>query len=520
VTARTLAQAGLVVTIAFSISRVLGWLRLIVITATTPSTSDLDAFFAAYRIPDLMFQLVAAGALGSALIPVVSGLFATGEEDRAWRVVSSIANVMLIVLLVLALAFAISAPIVVPLITPGFDAVTTDRTVELTRLMLLSPILLALGSVVTSALNARGWFAASAIAPIVYNLAIIGAAILLTPSLGVIALAVGVVAGSLGHLVIQLGPLRAAGYRHRAIADIREPDTRKTLRLMAPRAIGMASSQITFIVATILASGVAGGISAFNVAFALLQLPIGVIGVPLGIVLLPSLSREAALSEEREFIRLVTRSLRLLLFVMLPIAALGMVVRQEVVTVLFGYGEFGARAIAMTADTLLLFLVGLPAHAAIVVLARAFYARQDTTTPVLAAILAVVINSSLAVVLVGPLGLPGLALAIAIAAWIEALVLVAILDRRVALELAPLARVSLETALAAVAGAVAATTVLLVLRPILGANPGVLVMLVEAALATALGGLAFAAVALALRIPELPSIVGIMVDLVRRRGGP
>jgi putative peptidoglycan lipid II flippase len=520
VTARTLAQAGLVVTTAFLASRLLGGLRLIVVTASAPTTRDLDAFLAAYRLPDLMFQLVAAGALGSALIPMVSGLLAQDQDERAWRLVSSIANLMLVALLVIGVLLEIAAPVVVPLITPGFDAPTTARTIELTRLMLLSPILLALGAVATSALNAQGRFGAAALAPIFYNLAIIAAALLLTPSLGIFALAVGVVAGSLAHLLVQLGPLRGAGYRHRPIADLADADTRRTLQLLGPRALGLAASQITFLVATTLSSDLGvGAIAAFTVAFALLQLPIGVIGVPLGIVLLPSLSREAALSEEGEYVRLVTRSVRLLLFVMLPIAALGFVLRTDVVSILFAYGAFGEQAVPQTAETFGVFLVGLPAHACIAVLARAFYARQDTTTPVVAAIVAVAINSSLAIALVGPLGLPGLALAIAIAAWIEAVVLVAILDRRVGLELGGMARVMLETVVAAGAAAAVASGVLAVVPPVPGASPGTIALLVEATLATVAAGLTFAAVAVALRIPELPSIVGVMVDLVRRRRG-
>jgi putative peptidoglycan lipid II flippase len=521
VTARTLVRAGLVVTAAFLISRVLGWVRLIVITASV-DTPDLDPFFAAYRIPDLMFQVVAAGALSSALIPVVSGLLATDEDQRAWRLVSTVANGMLIALLGLAVAFALAAPIVVPAITPGFDAVATAETVELTRVMLLSPILLALGAVATSALNARGRFGPSAVAPIVYNLSIIGAAVLLAPSMGVMGLAVGVVAGSACHLLVQLRPLRDAGFRYLPVADLGDSDTRRTLALLAPRALGLGASQVTFLVATTLASSQTGGITAFTVAFALLQLPIGVIGVPLGVVLLPSMSREMALGGATEYVRLITRSVRLLLFVMLPIAALGMVLRRDIVILLFGHGQFTPRDIQLTADTLFAFLAGLPAHAAIAILARAFYARQDTRTPVAAAILAVLINSSLAVVLMGPLGLPGLALGIAVAAWIEALVLLGLLHRRVVgLELVGLGRVLLEAGVGSAAAAGAALFVVRLVQPVTSsADLDKLVVLFEAVAATAAGGLAFLAVALALRIPELPSIVSVMVDLVRRRGRP
>ncbi|HEY7701007.1 MAG TPA: lipid II flippase MurJ, partial [Candidatus Limnocylindrales bacterium] len=172
-TAATLARAGLIVSGAFLVSRVLGWLRLVVIANAVPDTRELDAFFAAFRIPDLLFQLVAAGALSSALIPVVASVVATDGYARAWRVVSTVANLMLIVLLVLAGIVLVFADRLVPLYTAGFDPVTMARTIELTRIMVLGPIFLALGAVATSVLNTQGRFAAAAIAPIVYNLAII-----------------------------------------------------------------------------------------------------------------------------------------------------------------------------------------------------------------------------------------------------------------------------------------------------------------------------------------------------------
>ncbi len=207
--ARGIARAGLIVTSAFLVSRILGSVRLIVIGATFGAGPDLDAFLAAFRIPDFIFQLVAAGALSSALIPVVAGLLATGQEVRAWRVASTVATLMLAALLVLAVIVAIAAPVLVPVITAHFSPDQIQRTIELTRVMLLSPILLAGGALATSLLNARGRFAASAVAPIVYNVAIILAAVFLAPWLGIVGLAIGVVLGAAGHLGIQLLPLRA-----------------------------------------------------------------------------------------------------------------------------------------------------------------------------------------------------------------------------------------------------------------------------------------------------------------------
>src|SRR5215218_5246351 len=206
-TARALARAGLTVAGAYFVSRVLGWVRIVVITNQFHAGTELDAYFAAFRLPDAIFQLVAAGALSSAMIPVLATLFSRNEEDHAWRVVSTVLNIMLLALSALAAIVAIFAPQIVPIFTPGFDAVGTELTVRLTRIMLLSPVLLALGAVASSVLNARGRFGAAAIAPSVYNIAIIVAAVFLGPIIGVEALAIGVVFGSLLHLGVQIVPV-------------------------------------------------------------------------------------------------------------------------------------------------------------------------------------------------------------------------------------------------------------------------------------------------------------------------
>ncbi len=513
-----LARAGLLVSGAFLVSRLLGWVRLVVI-GNTFEAPELDTFFAAFRIPDLIFQLVAAGALSSAVIPIVSGLLERDEPAHAWRIVSTIINLMLVALACLAVALFVLAPAVMSAITPGFGPEQLERTVGLTRIMLLSPIFLAMGSVATSVLNAGGRFAASAIAPIVYNLAIIAGALFLAPSLGVEGLAAGVVAGSLGHLFVQLRPLVRMGFRYEPRIDQGDPGARRALGLMAPRAFGLGASQVTFIVVTALASTLTvGAVADFNIAFTLLQIPIGVIGVPLGIVLLPSLSRDAAVGREVAFAGLLTRAIRLLLYVMIPIAALAAVLRRELVEILFGDGRIAEVDLDRIAETLLWFLIGLAAHALIAVLARAFYARQDTLTPVLVAIAAVAINTTLAIVLVGQLGLSGLALAIAVAAWLEALVLLVILRWRIAgLRLAGVVRVAVQAIIGTlIAGALAFGTAALIGRAI-EPDPSKLALVADVALVSTVFGLVYAGVSIVLRIPELAPIVEVvMVDLIRR----
>ena len=519
---RSIARAGMIVTGAFLISRVLGWLRVVVISTIFGASRDLDAFFAAFRIPDLIFQLVAAGALGSALIPVLAGLLSTGEPGRAWRVANTVTNLVTAALVVLAVIGIVLAPWLVPLITPGFDGPTTRLAVELTQIMLLSPIFLGLGAVATSILNARDRFAAAALAPAIYNLAIIGAALLLAPSMGVHALAIGVVAGSILHIAVQVPALRQVGFRYRPHAQPRDPASREALLLMVPRAIGLGVSQITLIVSTALASGVAiGAVTAFNVAFTMLQIPIGLIGVPLAMVILPTMSRDLARGEVESYLRMVVRAIRLLLFAMLPISLIGMVVRTPAVSLLFDYGEFGARGVQLTAEALLFFLVGLAAHSLIAVLARAFYAGKDTLTPVIAAVIAVVVNVGLGLALVGPVGLGGLSLAIALGAWAECAFLVAVLRRRhPTFDVRSIGQAFVTSGVAAAAAGLAAIVVFRLLEGSFGPGAGKVADFVLLTLPSAVGVVVFVAVSAGLRIPELRTILEVMADVVRRPRAP
>jgi putative peptidoglycan lipid II flippase len=521
-TTRTLARAGIIVTVAFAISRILGYLRYVVIAAAVPDPSQLDSFFAAFRIPDFLFQLVAAGALSSAMIPVVAGLFAKDEDAHAWRVVSTVTTLMLSALAVLALLVLVFAPVLVPIITPGFNEAQLAQTVELTRVMVLSPLFLAAGAVATSVLNAKGRFGAAALAPIIYNVAIIVGALLFVPPFGVVGLAIGVVLGALGHLLVQLPVMRGIGARITPRVELGDADARKTLVLMAPRALGLGAVQVVFLVMTSLASTLAtGAIAAFTFAFAVLQIPIGVIGVPLGIVLLPSLSRESALGDADAFRRLLVRALRLLAFVMVPITAIGFVVSADVTRLLFDYGATDEPLLVATTAALQAFLLGLTAHSLIAVLARAFYARQDTLTPVLAALVAVALDIAFAIVLVGPFGVVGLAGAIAIGAWVEAVILAVILRHREAgLGLGSVVRVGLVTTVLALLGAAAAFLVNNALVTAWGQDTLQVLVLVRLVAATAAGGLVVVAGAAALRMEELRTIVGVMADLIRRRGRP
>ena len=450
------------------------------------------------------------------MIPVLARLFSNNEEDHAWRVVSTVLNVMLIVLFSLSVVVAIFAPQIVPIITPGFDAVGTELTVRLTRIMLLSPILLAMAAVASSVLNARGRFGAAAIAPSVYNIAIIVGAIVLGPTLGVEALAIGVVFGSLLHLGVQLIPFVREKFHLSFDVDLSDSNSRQVLLLMAPRALGLGANQITFVVATMLATGVGvGAVTSYNIAWTLMQIPLGVIGFPLGIVLLPSLSRAVASGSSREFGRMIVGSVRLLLWIMLFVTAVGIVVRRQVVNMLFvGLDE---HAQSLTADTLSFLLLGLCGYSLVIVFARAFYSGHDTRTPVITALFDMSTAVVVSLATVGTMGLSGIALGMSCGAFAEASALGILLWRRTpGTGLESVIRPFFVFAVGALLAAFVAALVIRVTDPVFGPDPGRLILFVQVALAGGAAALAYALYTRLLRIPELQQTIDITRSLIGR----
>jgi len=512
-TGRDLARAGMVVTAALFASRILGWVRVAVIAASLGIGRELDIYTAAFRIPDFLFQLVAAGALASAVIPTIAALVAAGEQSRAWRVVSTVANLLLLLLAALAAVTFVAAPAIAPLIAPGFDAAATDRLVELTRILLFSPIFLALSAVATSVLNSTGRFAASVVAPIAYNLVIIAAALVLVPPFGLAGLAWGTVAGAAANLLVQVAPVfRRVHFQYTPRIDLGDAEARRTLVLLGPRAIGMAGSQLTLLLLTTLGSTLAAGaIGAFGLAFTIFQIPLGTIAYPLGIVALPALARRVAAGEIEEYVALVTRALRLLGFVMLPVACIAGGMALEVVDLVVHFGRVGQSGIELTGAAFVGFLAALPSEAIIIVLSRAFFAARNTWIPVLAALASVVVAVGTAVALVGPLGILGLALGVTVASWVEALLLLAAFrSRHAGFGLLRLGRAHLWYAAAAVAGGLAADRAYDALAAVLPAHPGIVPAALALGGAGAVGLAVYVALAALLRVPELGATVRLL----------
>jgi putative peptidoglycan lipid II flippase len=303
--------------------------------------------------------------------------------------------------------------------------------------------------------------------------------------------------------------------------DLGDPNSRQVLTLMAPRAIGLGANQITFIIATTLATGVGvGAVTAYNVAWTVLQIPLGVIGFPLGVVLLPSLARAIAQGSVREFGTLIVRSVRLVLWIMLFITAVGIVLRRQAVTLLFSPG-LDAEAISLTSDTLSFLFLGLAAHSLVIVFARAFYSGHDTRTPVITAVFDMVICVVIGAATVGSLGLSGIALGLAAGAWAEASALGILLWRRT-----PGAGLEgiLQPLVLFIGGAIlAGIATLLVVRltdPYVGSEPGRIALALQIVLAGGAGAAVYAIYTKLLKIPELDQSIDMFRSLARRRGKP
>lgn len=434
---QSVAGAASIVALGFIGSRLLGLVRSIAIADAFGTDPELSAYWVAFRLPDLVFQVLAGATLSAAFIPVFSRVAVHSGEQGAWRLASSVLNLVSIATVVLAgLAFLL-APWIVPLLAPGLgeetgrEAELRAQAIELTRFMMLSPLFFGVSGMLTGILNARQHFIAPAVAPMIYNLSIILGAVFLADRWGVHGLAWGVVIGSLGHLLVQVPALAASGMRWTPSFEWASEAVQDVLRLMGPRVIGLAATQINFIVVIFFASFISDeAISAMNYAFLMMMLPVGVIGMAISTAVFPTLSQQAAASEFDALRHSTSRALRTILFLAIPASAGLLVLAEPSVRLLLERGAFGVDSTDLVVGALMLYAVGIFGHAGIEILSRGFYALSDTRTPVTVAVGAVLLNILLSAALVAPFGVEGLALAASITAAVEFTILVRLLRDR------------------------------------------------------------------------------------------
>ncbi len=418
----SLATAVSIVALGFLASRLLGVVRTVVIAHQFGTTPDLDAYFVAFRLPDLIFQLLAGATLGSAFIPAFARAMSDRGEDEAWRLASSVLNLVVAATLVAAALGLLLAPWIVPVTAPGLGDDTgqglqlTSLAVDLTQIMMISPVLFAISGMFMGILNARHHFFATALAPVFYNIAIIVGALI---SDDVKVLAFAVVIGALLHMLVQIPALAIAGMRWQPSWDWRDRAVREVGRLMGPRVVGLAAYHFNFVIATFFASGVGiGAISAVNYAWLIVMTPLGLFGMAISTALFPRLA-EQAVRDEGELRDTLAGALRMILYLTVPASVGLMVMAAPLTAFLLRSGAFDASSSDLVVGALVFYAVGLFAHSGIEILSRGFYALADTRTPVTFALVSMAVNLVLSIILVIPFGVNGLAVALSIATIVE-----------------------------------------------------------------------------------------------------
>lgn len=375
------------------VSRLLGVVRDRILASSFGAGDALDVYYAAFRLPDTIYNLLVLGVISAGLIPVFSGLLARGGKKEAFVLTSRMLNIILILVVIFCGISFLFAPQLIALITPGFPAEKTELVVRLSRVMFLSPIFLAISAIFSSILQSLKKFLIYALAPLFYNFGIIFGALVLVPKMGIIGLAWGVVIGAFCHMLIQALPLKNAGWKWKPELGLRDKHVREVAKLMLPRTLSLGVSQINFFILTLFASTMTGGsLAVYNFSYNLQSFPLGVFGVSLGVAALPVLSEYAAKNKKKEFAKTFSATLRQTMFFIIPVAALTYVFRAQIVRLILGAGLFSWYDTRLTAGSLAIFCIALFAQGAYPLVIRAFYALKDTKTPLIAGVATVLVN--------------------------------------------------------------------------------------------------------------------------------
>jgi putative peptidoglycan lipid II flippase len=421
----SITTAAVFVALSSLASRLLGVWRDRVLAGTFGAGPELDMYYAAFRIPDLIFNLLVLGALSAGFIPVFTKIikdmkcndkfcYTDSPNKEAWELANNVLNVVVLVLLGISLFGITLAPLVTHFIVPGFSGEEKNITIILTRIMFLSPIFLAISGVLGGILQSFKRFLIFSLAPIMYNVGIIIGAIFFVPHMGLYGLAWGVVLGAFLHAIIQIPTVRSLGFRYKLFIKFCDQNLRQIMKMMIPRTLSLAISQINLVVITIIASSLPGGaLSAFNFANNLQSFPVGIFGISFAVAAFPALAEYAF--NEKKLIENFSRTVRQILFFVIPSTALLIILRAQIIRVVLGSGQFDWQATVLTMDSLGFFAISLFAQALIPLLVRVFYARQNSRTPFFIGLISVVANIVLSIPLSHKFGASGLALAFSLA---------------------------------------------------------------------------------------------------------
>ncbi len=436
--------ASLLLIATLTLSNVLGLFRDRFLTKNI-ATSELDIYYAAFRIPDLIFNILILGAISSAFIPIFSDYIANKKEKDGFKMTSSLMNLSAMIMIISAILLFALMPYLVPLVVPKFDGERLAQTIKFSRLLMLTPIFFSLSYIAGGVLNSFKRFLSYSLAPLFYNAAIIFGAAVLAPRYGLVAVIYCVIAGAILHFLIQIPTLVGLGFKYSFSFNYKDNSIKRIVRLMIPRTIGMGVNQFMLIAYTSIASSLAAGsIAAFELSNNIQTMPIVVFGTSFATAVFPTLTAKISENDKAGFAFYFDRAIRSLAFLLIPSTVLLFLLKAQVVRLILGSGKFSWDDTRITSMTLGFFALSLLAQGLIGLLARAFYALKDTRTPmwtsIVTAVLSIVIGYPLAKYgfslsvlgneLVAVKGVPGLALAFSIASFVNAIALFVILAKK------------------------------------------------------------------------------------------
>lgn len=386
-TTKSITAAAYVLAASSIISALLGLLRDRLLAGRFGAGEELDIYYAAFRIPNLVYGLLVSGGIIAAFLPVFSEYF-NKDKKKAWDLTSNSLNVFLLFSILICGLLFIFAPYLVRFVVPGFSAEHKELTVLLTRIMFLSPIFFGVSNIFASILQYFNHFIVFALSPIFYNLGIIFGILVLAPHFGVVGLAFGVVIGALFHWIIQIPSAFINGFKYKPIFNLRSKGLKKIVYLMIPRTVSSFVTQFNLIIVTAIASTLgAGNISIFNFSEHLRAMPIHIIGGSFAVASYPFLARAWAHGEKTRFLSNISVTFRQSLFLAIPVSFLLFLLRGQLVRIFLGTGKFSWTDTRLTAACLGVFVIGIFAFCLIPFLARIFYSLQDTKTPLLTSLI-------------------------------------------------------------------------------------------------------------------------------------
>jgi putative peptidoglycan lipid II flippase len=440
-TARLARSAGLI-GLATLASRVLGLVRDVVQARWFGTSAAADAFGVATRIPTLLRDLFAEGAMSAAFVPTFARYLTKNGRDSAWRLGSQTINGLLVITGVIVILGILFAGPIAWLYAAGYrdpeDADTLRLTILLTRVNMPFLTMVAVAAAMMGMLNGLRRFFIPALSPALYNVCFIVATATLTPifiATGIeptMALSIGMLSGGLAQVLVQWPTLRREGYEHKWILDPKDPGFREVLVLMGPGALGAAAAQINLLVSTSLAtSGITGAVAGLGYAFRLMYMPIGIFSVSVATAAVPELARAAANEDFDGMRRTISWGLRLMLMLSVPATVGLMVMAEPIVRLIYEHGEFTANSTAIVAAALLFYAPGIVGYSVVKIGTPAFYSLQDPKTPIIVSLVSVGTNLVLSLILNSVMGYTGLALSTAVSANLNAVLLLWLLSRRI-----------------------------------------------------------------------------------------